>query len=117
MSTPIIGITTRKDLTPATTSGASPAGLPAVMLQQAYLDAVIQAGGAPILIPSDLSEGGWNELFRRLDGILFSGGGDIATERFAGQPHPKVGGVDEARDAIELALARCAAEASTRSAA
>lgn len=105
MSTPIIGITTRKDLTPA--------GLPAVMVQQAYLDAVIQAGGAPVLIPSDLPEGGWNELFRRLDGILFSGGGDIAVERFGGQPYPKVGGVDEARDSIELALARSAAESGT----
>ena len=105
MSTPIIGITTRKDLTPA--------GLPAVMVQQAYLDAILQAGGAPVLIPSGLPEGGWNELFRRLDGILFSGGGDIAVERFAGQTHPKVGGVDEARDSIELALARSAAESGT----
>jgi len=105
MSIPIIGITTRKDLTPA--------GLPAVMVLQAYVNAIVQAGGAPVLIPSDLPEFGWNELGKRLDGILFTGGGDIAVERFAGTPHPKVGGVDEARDAIELALARSAAESGT----
>lgn len=105
MPTPIIGITTRKDLTPA--------GLPAVMAQQAYIDAILQAGGVPILIPSDLPEAGWRELFRRLDGILFTGGGDIATEIFRGQPHPSVAGVDEARDSIELGLARCAAEEGT----
>ncbi len=102
MSTPIIGITTRKDLTPA--------GLPAVMAQQAYIDAILQAGGAPVLIPSDLTEAGWRTLYQRLDGILFTGGGDIATEIFGGQPHPAVGGVDEARDSIELGLARSAAE-------
>lgn len=105
MPTPIIGITTRKDHTPA--------GLPAVMVLQAYINAIVQAGGAPVLIPSDLPEASWDEVLHRLDGILFTGGGDIATERFAGQPHPKVGGVDEGRDAIELALARSAAESNT----
>src|SRR5258706_4741067 len=103
MPTPIIGITTRKDLTPA--------GLPAVMLQQAYTNAIIQAGGAPVLIPSDLPEAGWRELFQRLDGILFTGGGDIAVEHFKGEAHPKVTGLDEARDAIELGLVRSVVEA------
>ena len=98
MPTPVIGITTRKDLTPS--------GLPAIMLQQAYTNAIIQAGGAPVLIPSDLPEAGWREVCRRLDGMLFTGGGDIAVEHFNGEPHPRVGGVDEARDAIELGLVR-----------
>lgn len=102
MSTPVIGITTRKDLTPA--------GLPAVMVLQAYVSAIVQAGGAPVLLPSDVPEAGWNEIVRRLDGLLFTGGGDVAIERFAGQPHPKVGGVDGARDEIELGLVRSAAE-------
>ena len=105
MPTPIIGVTTRKDLTTA--------GLPAVMVLQAYITALVQAGGAPVLIPSDLPETSWDALSQRLDGILFTGGGDIAIERFAGQPHPKVGGVDDARDAIELGLARSAAERGT----
>jgi putative glutamine amidotransferase len=105
MPIPIIGLTTRKDLTPG--------GLPAVMAQQSYIHAIIQAGGAPVLIPSDLPEAGWRELHGRLDGILFTGGGDIAIEHFGGQPHPKVAEVDEARDALELGLARSAAESGT----
>ena len=104
-STPIIGLTTRKDLTPT--------GLPVVMVQQAYVHAIIQAGGAPLLIPSDLPNAGWRELRQRLDGILFTGGGDIAVEHFNAAPHPKVDGVDEARDALELDLVRCAAQDGT----
>src|SRR5947207_9395054 len=102
MPIPIIGITTRKDL--------SHSGLPVVMLQQAYTNAIIQAGGAPVLIPSDLPEAGWRELYKRLDGMLFTGGGDIASGLFNGQEHPKVADVDEARDTIELGFARSAAE-------
>ena len=103
MPAPIIGITTR-------TAPVPPANLMSVMVQQAYTDAILQAGGAPVLLPSNFSESGWKELFQRLDGILFTGGPDIATERFNGEPHPAVYGVDEARDALELGLAHLAAE-------
>jgi putative glutamine amidotransferase len=102
MPTPVIGITTRKDF--------SRTGLPVVMLQQPYIKAIVQAGGAPVLIPSDLPEEGWRALYQRLDGILLTGGGDIAVERFQGGDHPKVADVDEARDVIELGLARSAAD-------
>ena len=39
-----------------------------------------------------------------MDGILFTGGGDIAIDRFNGEPHPKLTNVDTERDAIELSL-------------
>jgi putative glutamine amidotransferase len=103
MPAPIIGITTR-------TAPVLPAGLKSVMVQQAYTNAILDAGGVPVLIPSELSESGWNELFQRLDGILFTGGPDVAIERFGGEPHPAVYGVDEARDALELGLANLAAD-------
>lgn len=64
----------------------------------------MQAGGVPVLIPSELDESDWMELYLRLDGILLSGGGDIAVERYNGLPHPRVDGVDEARDALEFGL-------------
>ncbi len=101
MPTPIIGITTRKDFTAA--------GLPAVLLLQAYTNAVLQAGGTPVLIPSDLPEQNWQALYKRLDGLLFTGGGDVAIEHFHGEDHPRIGGRDDARDAIELGLARAVA--------
>ncbi|GAB4398201.1 MAG: gamma-glutamyl-gamma-aminobutyrate hydrolase family protein [Anaerolineales bacterium] len=102
MSLPIIGITTRK--------GFTKANLPSISIQRAYTDSILRAGGAPLLIPSDLPEAGWRVVFDRLAGILFTGGGDIAVQRYGGEFYPKVAGVDEARDETELGLARLAAE-------
>ena len=76
------------------------------MVQKSYTDAILNAGGIPLLIPSDVKESGWKELGKRLDGILFTGGGDIATEYFNGDFHPMVYGIDAPRDTLELGLAR-----------
>ena len=95
---PIIGITTFES--------TNPDGLPTVTLLQAYVYAITQAGGVPVLIPSMLVESGWNVLYGRLDGVVFSGGGDIAPERFGGENHPRVAGIDLLRDSIELNLLR-----------
>jgi putative glutamine amidotransferase len=95
---PVIGITTIQ--------GTNPDGLPTVMLLQAYIHAIIQAGGVPVLLPSMLAEGGWDALYKRLDGVLFSGGGDIAPEHFNGENHPRIDGVDPLRDSIELNMFR-----------
>jgi putative glutamine amidotransferase len=82
---------------------------PTIALMQSYVNAVIQAGGAPILIPSLIEEDGWDTVYSRLDGILFSGGGDISLEHFSGEPHPRIDDVDLARDAIELNFVNAAA--------
>ena len=102
MQRPLIGITARHD----TTSEK----LTAVMLLQAYVTAIIDAGGAPILIPPELPEDGWRVLLDRLDGVLFSGGADIGLEHFDGEPHPTVE-VNPARDELELPLLRAAVDA------
>ena len=99
---PVIGITTMQD--------QNSSGLPTVMLIQAYVHAIMQAGGVPVLIPSMLAEGGWDVLYERLDGILFSGGGDISLEYFDGEPHQRIDGVDPLRDSMELSLLRTAVE-------
>jgi putative glutamine amidotransferase len=44
----------------------------------------------------------------RLDGLLFSGGGDLDPATYGAPPHRLVAGVDLQRDAAELALARWA---------
>ena len=98
---PIIGITTNQ------LKNAN--GQPTVTLMHAYVDAVIQAGGVPVLIPSLIAEEGWDALYSRLDGILFSGGGDIGLEYSPGEPHPRIDNVDLARDAIELKMVQAAA--------
>lgn len=99
---PVIGITTYQD--------KSSSGLPNVMIFKAYVDAVIQAGGAPVLIPSLLAEGGWKALYDKLDGVLLAGGGDIALEHFKGDQHPRIDGVDPLRDSVELSLFHAAVD-------
>jgi putative glutamine amidotransferase len=95
---PVIGITSLE--------GKNPDGLPTVMLIQAYIFAILEAGGVPIVIPSMLADNGWDILYERLDGIVFSGGGDVAPELFNGENHPRVAGVDSLRDSLEMNLLR-----------
>jgi putative glutamine amidotransferase len=98
MSKPLIGITTR--------NGRDPDGHPTTALQHTYTRAIIQAGGLPILIPSILLEEDFLDLYLRVAGILFTGGGDISLKYFNGADHPRIAEVDEARDATEISLIR-----------
>jgi putative glutamine amidotransferase len=98
---PLIGITTNQS--------SNAFGQPTVMLMQSYINVILQAGGVPVLIPSMVAEDGWDALYARLDGILFSGGGDIALEHFAGDAHPRIDDVDPARDSVELKMIQAAA--------
>ncbi|MBI5965502.1 MAG: gamma-glutamyl-gamma-aminobutyrate hydrolase family protein [Chloroflexi bacterium] len=100
MAKPLIGITTR--------NGKDSDGHPLTALQHSYINAIVQAGGLPILIPAIFSEDDFLDLYSRLSGILFSGGGDVAKEHFNGSPHPRIGEVDEKRDFTELTLMRSA---------
>jgi len=98
MITPIIGITTFND--------ESYKNYPALLLQKAYVTAIIRANGIPILIPSGLSEDAIRDLLPKLNGILFSGGGDISVEYYGGQDHPLNSNIDKERDILEMFLMR-----------
>lgn len=78
-------------------------------LVAAIVKAVERAGGLPLLIPLALDETTLRALYTRLDGVLFSGGGDIDPKHYGGQLTAQVGGVDSERDRTELTLARWAA--------
>ena len=72
-----------------------------------YVEAVVAAGGLPVLLPilaPDLAP----VALRDLDGLLCSGGGDIEPGCYGQSPHPDVYGLDPARDAWELALVAAA---------
>jgi putative glutamine amidotransferase len=101
MKKPIIGISTNN-----TTNSY---GQPIVLLQRSYVKAVLDAGGVPVLIPSLIAEDGWDAVYSRLDGVLFSGGGDISLDYFRGDPHPRIDDVDLERDSVELKMVRAAA--------
>lgn len=98
---PIIGITTNNT--------ANSYGQPIVLLQRSYVKAVLDAGGVPVLIPSLVAEDGWDAIYSRLDGVLFSGGGDISLDYFRGDPHPRIDDVDLERDSVELKMVQAAA--------
>jgi putative glutamine amidotransferase len=72
--------------------------------KEAYTHAVEESGGSPELIPADLPIAELDELLTRLDGLLFTGGGDVDPALFNGIPHPRVYGVSTERDATEIAL-------------
>ena len=96
MAYPIIGVSTYR--------AKNPHRDPILALQQAYVNALIKAGGIPWLIPSCLDETTYPLLISRMDGFLFTGGGDIAIDRFNGEPHPLIHDLDTDRDEFELSF-------------
>lgn len=71
-----------------------------------YVEAVLGAGGLPVIIPLSMPEADLRALYERLDGVLLPGGADVDPAHFAASPHEKLGAVDAERDRVELALAR-----------
>jgi putative glutamine amidotransferase len=82
--------------------------VPAALVPLVYVRAVERAGGRPLLVPP--AEDGIEETLGALDGIVFSGGEDIAPDAYGHEPHPETSGVHEGRDRAELALLRAALE-------
>lgn len=101
MTRPLIGITThRRD---------SDEGKRDVFgLMTTYADAVRHNGGLPVMVPLGLDESELADLFARLDGFVFSGGGDIKPERFGAAIHATMYGIDDDRDRVEFTLVRWA---------
>ena len=102
MARPLIGITTSRVLNNANIQVMSTA--------EAYVQAVYRAGGLPVLIPLGITDADLKALLARLDGLLFTGGGDIAPGRYGGQPHPRVYDIDPDRDRVEINLVQMAVD-------
>jgi putative glutamine amidotransferase len=69
-----------------------------------YVDAVRRAGGIPVLLPP--GEPHQNVLLSLVDGVIFSGGGDIDPSYYQGQPHTTIYRLDPERDQSELKLVK-----------
>ena len=104
---PLIGIPCRAD-----TSGIYP-GRPVNAQNNAYINAVIQAGGLPILIPLQVQGELLQALFRQVDGLIFSGGGDIDPVYYNEIPQvDNLQQIHRGRDEFELGLMQMALQAS-----
>ena len=79
-------------------------GMTSALLTHDYLLRVREAGGIPVMLPpiGEIPV----EVLDRVDGLLLTGGEDIAPARYGQDPSPQLGDVDLRRDALELALAQ-----------
>ncbi len=73
-----------------------------------YTQAIIAAGGIPVLIPLCLDEASRRQIFDCVDGLLFPGGGDIDFWRYSEAQQARLRGIDQERDELELALTKTA---------
>jgi putative glutamine amidotransferase len=100
---PIIGIT------PSAQHDTLPHGtFKRYLLSEKYVRAVEAAGGIPLVLPPQTAV---DALVDIVDGVLFSGGADIAPSRFGdGTIHEATYGIDPERDQFELDLFAAALE-------
>ena len=84
----------------------------AAMMHQAvpdcYLELLDFAGLAALLIPVHGAAGGAMDLIGRLDGLVLTGGGDVAPASYAAAQAAQTTEVDPRRDAVEIELTRLA---------
>lgn len=99
---PIIGCTTYRKI-----SDQSPP-IDILGLMPSYLEAIVAAGGVPVMIPLGLRDDDLRVVIQQMDGILLPGGGDIEPTVYHGDGHPTVAGIDEDRDRVELVVAQTA---------
>ncbi len=99
---PLIGITGNYDKETCT-------------LAEGYYQSVLKAGGIPVIIPPRIIEGDADapcateaSLLDRLDGIIFSGGGDPNPLLFGEEPVKELHSITPERDVQELLLVRYA---------
>jgi putative glutamine amidotransferase len=71
-----------------------------------YVDAILGAGGLPVLIPVALPAEDLAQLYGELAGLVLPGGGDVDPRHYAAAPHPATYSIDDDRDRVELYLTR-----------
>ena len=93
---PVIGIS----------SGRSESG--AATLSANYTDAIARAGGVPVIFPTVADSALASALIRMVDGVIFSGGGDLDPSYYGETVWNETVEVDTLRDVSDLLLMRAA---------
>jgi putative glutamine amidotransferase len=102
---PLIGITT-SELRPGELATLRLHGEPPhaeMALGITYVRAVEAAGGVAVVMPP-LAPADVPALVARLDGVLLSGGPDLAPEAYHARPHTELGATEPGLDAFEYAV-------------
>jgi putative glutamine amidotransferase len=84
--------------------GISPAG------NDDYARAIELADGLPLPLPLTAERRALERFLKLCDGLMLTGGGDVHPRHYGGRMHPKIYGINETRDEMEIYLARAAAE-------
>lgn len=104
---PLIGVTTSElrpgDLTTLRRHGEPPN--PEMALGMTYVRSIEAAGALPVVIPP-LGHADVPRLLGRLDGLVLSGGPDLAPASYGAQPHLELGSTEPSLDAFEYAVTR-----------
>src|SRR5438874_9061240 len=74
-------------------------------LGMTYSRALEAAGALPVVLPP-LGLGDVPRLLTRLDGLVLSGGPDLAPSAYGAEPHRELGSTEPSLDAFEYAMAR-----------
>lgn len=74
-------------------------------LNAEFMNALTAAGAMPVILPLSADEALLRSYVERLDGFLFTGGGDVDPMRFGEAQLPCCGEISPIRDAHELLLA------------
>lgn len=102
---PFIGITAGE-----TINHLYPFSPPVQGQSHTYIDAVVRAGGAPLLIPAVDNEAVLRRLYEQSSGLLLSGGNDLDPALYGASPAEQTVDFSPARDRQELRLLRWAIE-------
>jgi putative glutamine amidotransferase len=104
---PLIGVTT-SELRPGELTTLRRHGEPPnleMALGMTYVRAIEAAGALPVVMPP-LAPDDVSALVGRLDGLVLSGGPDLAPAAYGAQPHTELGSTEPALDVFEYAVAR-----------
>lgn len=99
---PIIGCTVYRH------QGAETGSLAMMALTEAYITAVQQAGGIPIMIPLGLTNSDLQTILSQVDGVLLPGGGDVDPTYYRHPPSSLIKRMDSDRDRVEIQVAQTA---------
>ena len=91
--------------------GITPSGYNSPMssyIGRSYTDAIMRAGGIPVVLPQVSDAASAAEMVSYLDGILFTGGEDLAPSYYGEEILNDSVSIDEHRDTIDILYARAA---------
>ena len=81
-----------------------------ITVNQDYLDSLLRAGAAPVLLPLTGDRNTLERLLGRIDGLMLTGGADVDPARYGQETLPLCGQTAPLRDEMEFALCRMAVD-------